>query len=300
MQLKPLILVVEDNADLLFNLNLLLETNGYKPITAKNGKEALKLLSRLEEVPDVIISDIMMSEMDGYEFFKEVSNNSRWNRIPFVFLSARITPKDIRFGKLLGADDYLTKPFNEKDLLAILSGKIARNKRINDLSSKIDETLSDVNVVIKDFIEEPKHNSINLFLAFWDDNFGPELNKYFPKESSFPIPLDDIVNQLFTVATSIYGQDKITKAEGVLLEIKNLKNRGYLFFDSYPDKNERFGEKQYMIAVIAPSINYFHTLEIKEILRDLSDKIKTKQNWEIEHYWEKLSEIMLIDPIRLD
>ena len=297
---KANILVVEDNPDILFNLETTLELNGYHVDKATNGIEALNILSSLKKLPDLIISDIMMSEMDGYEFFKEVSNNSRWNRIPFVFLSARITPKDIRFGKLLGADDYLTKPFNEKDLLAILSGKIARNKRINDLNSKIDETLSNVDIVIKDTIEFPKDQSINLFLAFWDDKFGPELNKYFPKESSFPIPLDDIVNQLFTVATSIYGQEKITKAEGVLLEIKNLKNRGYLFFDSYPDKNERYGEKQYMIAVIAPSINYFHTLEIKEILRDLSNKIKTKQNWKIEDYWKILSKIMLTDSIKFD
>jgi len=71
--LKPLILVVEDNLDLLYTLNLLLESNNYKPITAKNGKEALEILSRLEETPDIIISDIMMPEMDGYEFFREIS-----------------------------------------------------------------------------------------------------------------------------------------------------------------------------------------------------------------------------------
>ena len=65
--MKPLILVVEDNSDLLFNLRLILESNNYKPITARNGKEALKILSELDQAPDVIISDIMMPEMDGYE-----------------------------------------------------------------------------------------------------------------------------------------------------------------------------------------------------------------------------------------
>jgi len=58
--LKPLILIVEDNVDLLYNLNLMLESNNYKPITAKNGKVALKILSELEQVPDIIIRDIMM------------------------------------------------------------------------------------------------------------------------------------------------------------------------------------------------------------------------------------------------
>ncbi|MHA1240372.1 MAG: response regulator [Promethearchaeota archaeon] len=298
--MKPLILVVEDNVDLLYNLNLLLESNNYKPITAKNGKEAIEILSTLSEIPDIIISDIMMPKMDGYEFFREISNEPRWNRIPFLFLSARTTPKDIRFGKLLGADAYLTKPFNEKDLLAIISGKIARNKRIKELNNKIDESFSTANIKMKSPIEDQQEFFICLFLALWDDKFGPELNRYFPEEKYYPIPLDDIVNQLFTVATSIYGHDKITKAEGVLLEIKNLNNRGYLYFDSYPDKNERFGEKQYMIAVIAPSINYFHTLEIKEIFIDLSEKIKDNSDWNIEEYWKKIYDVMLTNIIKVE
>jgi len=275
--LKPLILVVEDNLDLLYTLNLLLESNNYKPITAKNGKEALEILSRLEETPDIIISDIMMPEMDGYEFFREIS-----------------------FGKLLGADDYLTKPFDEKDLLAILSGRIARNRRVDALNNKIDETFAKMDIEMKAPLENKREFFICLFLAFWDDKFGPELNRFYPEEKSFPIPLDNIVNQLFTVATSIYGHDKITKAEGVLLNIKNLNTRGYLFFDSYPDNTERFGEKQYMIAVIAPSINYFHTLEIKEIFIDLSEKIKKKIEWNIEEYWKKIYNLMLLEPLKIE
>jgi len=298
--LKPLILVVEDNLDLLYNINLLLESNDYKSITAKNGKKALDILTNLREVPDIIISDITMPEMDGYEFFKAISSNPRWNRIPFIFLSARTTPKDIRFGKLLGADDYLTKPFNEKDLLAIISGRIARNKRVNALNTKIDEVFATPNIEMETPIDRQREFFICLFLAFWDDKFGPELKRYFPEEKNFPIPLDNIVNQLFNVVTSMYGHNKITKADGVLLHIKNLNNRGYLFFDSYPDKNERFGEKQYMIAVIAPSINYFHTLSIKEIFTDLSEKIKKRINWDIEKYWKQIYDLMVIDPIKLE
>ena len=298
--MKPFILIVEDNVDLLYNLNLLLESNNYRTITAKNGKEALEILSNLKEIPDIIISDIMMPEMDGYEFFRLISSDPNFNRIPFLFLSARTTPKDVRFGKLLGADAYLTKPFNEKDLLAILSGKIARIKRINQLNNKIDESFSTSNLKSKTSFQTQQEFFICLFLAFWDDKYGPELKRYFPEEQTFSIPLEDIVNQLFTVATSIYGHNKITKAEGVLLDIKNLKSRGYLFFDSYPETKERFGEKQFMIAVIAPSINYFHTLEIKDIFIELSAKIKNKTNWNIEEYWQKIYEIMLLDSIKIE
>ena len=298
--MKPLILIVEDNVDLLYNINLVLESNNYKTITAKNGKVALKILSELEQIPDIIISDIIMPEMNGYEFFRVISKEPRWNRIPFVFLSARTTPKDIRLGKLLGVDDYLTKPFDEKDLLAIISGKIARINRVNALNNKIDEVFSTMDIEMKMSATSDHGEFICLLLTFWDDKFGPNLNCYYPEEKDFSISLDDISNQLFTVANSIYGQNKITKAEGVLLNIENLNSRGYLFFDSYPDKEERFGEKQYMIAIIAPLINYFHTLKIKDVFTDLSDKIKNKLNWNIKEYWKRVYDILLIETIQIE
>ena len=128
--LKPLLMVVDDNKDILFTLQLELETDGYKVITASNGKEALNKLSKLDRIPDVIISDIMMPDVDGYKFFETVSSNPKLNRIPFLFLTAKSRPEDIRLGKMLGVDDYITKPFKKEDLLASISGKINRNKKI--------------------------------------------------------------------------------------------------------------------------------------------------------------------------
>ncbi|MCK4848744.1 MAG: response regulator, partial [Candidatus Heimdallarchaeota archaeon] len=110
--MNPTILVVEDNPDVLFNIQVALEANEYEVETASNGKKAIKKLSEMGKNPDLIISDIMMPEMDGYDFFNIVSQNSVWSRIPFVFLSAKSKPEDVRFGKILGADDYITKPFD--------------------------------------------------------------------------------------------------------------------------------------------------------------------------------------------
>ena len=279
--MKPLILTVEDNVDLLYSLNLVLESNNYRSVTAKNGKIALKILSELERIPDIIISDIMMPEMDGYEFFRAISNEPRWNRIPFIFLSARTTPEDIRLGKSLGIDDYLIKPFDEKDLLAIISGKISRINRVNVLNNKIDEVFSTMTIEKKMPPTSAQEGFTCLLLTFWDDTFGPELTRYYPKEINFSISLNDIAIQLFMVATSIYGHDKITTAEDVLLNIENLNSRGYLFFDSYTDKHERFGEKQYMIAIIAPSINYFDNLKIKDFFIYIYYNIKNKINCKI-------------------
>ncbi len=287
--MKPKILVVEDNKDLLFNLELILKSNNYEPILAKNGIEALNKLSSIKEVPDLIISDILMPKMNGYEFFKELSNNPIWNRIPFIFLTARADPKDIRLGKLLGADDYITKPFNEKDLLASIIGRLERNRRIFALEEKL---VSDLIPKGRDTYIQERDSFIILLLVVWDDKLGPILKDRYPREKGFQVSSSNIPNQLFSVATSIYGQDQITKAEGALIKVANLNSFAYLFFDAYPDKSERFREKQFMLAVLAPAISYLHSLEIKQLLRQISEKIKENEKWDIIEYWKAISSIL--------
>ncbi len=287
--MKSKILVVEDNKDLLFNLELILKSNNYEPILAKNGIEALNKLSSIKEAPDLIISDILMPKMNGYEFFKELSNNPIWNRIPFIFLTARADPKDIRLGKLLGADDYITKPFNEKDLLASIMGRLERNRRIFALEEKL---VSDLIPKGRDTYIQERDSFIILLLVVWDDKLGPILEDRYPREKGFQVSSSNIPNQLFSVATSIYGQDQITKAEGALIKVANLNSFAYLFFDAYPDKSERFREKQFMLAVLAPAISYLHSLEIKQLLRQISKKIKENEKWDIVKYWKAISSIL--------
>jgi CheY-like chemotaxis protein len=289
---KPLLLVVDDNQDILFNLKILLEEMGYDVLTAINGEQALKTLSTLKVNPEVIISDIMMPNMNGYEFFAAVSTHSQWNRTPFLFLTAKSTPEDIRLGKMLGVDDYITKPFNKEDLIASISGKIARNRKSNLLDDKVKELLASYQMELQPSISEDEQLPFCLLIVFWDDIEGPVLKNSHPSEKACHISISTIGNQLFHAATSIYGQDKITKAEGVLLNIENIKKKGYVFFDAYPDKNERFGEKQYMLSIIAPNITYFDSLKIREVFKEISEKIKFKQDWEIESYWEKILEIL--------
>lgn len=284
----PLILIVEDNTDLLFNLDLMLKSNNYRTLTAKNGKEAINLLTELSEIPDLILSDIMMPTMDGYEFFREISSHPKWYRIPFIFLTAKTSPKEIRLGKLLGADDYVTKPFKEKDLLAVISGKLARVRRVSIINKKVEEAFSIMNLDMKFPDFSKKIELTCLILAVWDDRYGPQLKTYYPKEKDFPISMNDIANQLFYAATSIYGHQKITKAEGILLNIENLNNCGYLYFDSYPAENERYGEKQFMLALLAPMLCYLDSLKVKEIFKEISQKVKKNRNWKVKEYWERI------------
>ena len=290
--MKPLILVVDDNTDILFNIKLILEANGFQAITAENGDEALKILSKQKKPPEVIISDIMMPKMDGYEFFKKILEDIRFNRIPFIFLSAKSSSEEIRFGKVLGVDDYLTKPFNEEDLIAIVGGKLARNKKINSINQKIEELLLASNLGSKSSITENEKSSVYLIVVIWDDRIGPELKYYYPKEEILPISIRDVGTQLFQATVSIYGNADITQAEGLLLNIENIKMYGYILFDSYQDKTVRAGERQYMIGVIAPKLNYFESFEIKEIFKKISLKLKKKEKWDIKNYWEKVSNVL--------
>jgi len=293
LTLNPLIFVVDDNLVLLQNLRHLLEVNYYDVVTANNGKVALELLSTLERVPEVIISDITMPEMDGYDLFETVSNNEMLNHIPFIFLSGRNTPEDVRFGKMLGVDDYLTKPFVIEDLLAIIMGKISRNKNIKEINAKIEVLLSSVKMNTIPSISEEEKSHVILLVVFWDDKTGPKLVSNFPDNGNTSFSIEKVGQQLFHAIVSLYGYEDISKAEGILLNIENFKRKGYIFFDAFQDDTVRGGERRFMIGLVAPKINYFDSLKIKEIFNEISSKIKGQKDWDIENYWEKLSTILV-------
>jgi len=288
-----MLLIVDDNEDILFNLKILLEKRDYDVITARSGQEALKILSTIKTIPELIISDIMMPNMNGYEFFSQVSSNSQLYRVPFLFLTAKSTVEDIRLGKILGVDDYITKPFNEKDLIASISGKIVRSRKSDLIDDKIKQLLATSVIEMQPSISKGEQLSFCLLYVCWDDIAGPILENSYPSDKDCHFSISTIGKQLFHAATSIYGHEKITKAQSILLNIENIRNRGYVFFDSYPDKKARFGEKQFMLSVIAQNITYFSSLMIKDVLKEISVKIKNKQAWKIRKFWDTIYEILL-------
>ncbi|MBD3341605.1 MAG: response regulator [Candidatus Lokiarchaeota archaeon] len=289
---KPLIMIVEDNKDIVFNIKLTLEFNNYEVISAENGKEALDKLKKVDRLPEIILSDIMMPEMDGYDFFKYISEDHKLNMIPFIFLTARTSPNDVRFGKMLGVDDYLTKPFEEEDLLAIIAGKINRRKKIESINQNFQSLISSIQADLGPSISREDKNLVLLLIVFWDDLSGPLLKDYFPKDIKTSYSIKEIGQQLFQATVSIYGQDNITKSEGILLNIENIQKFGYIFFDSYPDSSTRSKERQYMIAVISPNITYFQSLKIKEIFEKISNLIKNQEKYKLKTYWKKISELL--------
>lgn len=130
--MTALILVVEDQPSMARNMRMGLEMSGYEVATAADGVEALALLN--ERPVDLILADVAMPRMNGYQLYEELRRNPDWARIPFVFISARALDSDVRYGKALGADDYLTKPFQLEDLLAIVAGRLRRARQLAQMA----------------------------------------------------------------------------------------------------------------------------------------------------------------------
>lgn len=121
------ILVIEDNLEVRENIVELLELSGYKVLDAEQGKIGVKIA--LEVLPDLIICDVMMPVLDGYGTLKILRNNPKTQQIPFVFLTAKAEKKDFRAGMNLGADDYITKPFTDVELLDAVALRLDKQER---------------------------------------------------------------------------------------------------------------------------------------------------------------------------
>src|ERR1051325_9023790 len=118
------ILVIDDNQDIRENTAEILEMGGYKIFTAENGKKGIELA--LKEKPDVIVCDIMMPELDGYGVLHLLRKNPESQNIPFIFLTAKTERSDFRKGMEMGADDYITKPFEDIELLNAIETRLKK------------------------------------------------------------------------------------------------------------------------------------------------------------------------------
>jgi DNA-binding response OmpR family regulator len=128
MMSEASILVVDDHPTVRRALKFTLEGAGYRVLQAGNGQEALVILAHTPV--SLILADIAMPGMNGYQLYERVRENPAWVSIPFIFLTARTMDSDIRYGKEMGADDYLTKPAHPEDLLASVHGKLRRAEQL--------------------------------------------------------------------------------------------------------------------------------------------------------------------------
>lgn len=139
------ILVIDDNPDIRDNTAEILELAGYKTFTAENGKQGVDLA--IKEKPSVIVCDIMMPELDGYGVLHLLRKNADTQNIPFIFLTAKTERTDFRKGMEMGADDYITKPFDDIELLNAIETRL---KKAEILEQKYVSSAQGVNQFIKD------------------------------------------------------------------------------------------------------------------------------------------------------
>lgn len=159
------VLLIEDDVTVRENTAELLELSDYEVFTASNGKNGINKAK--QHLPDIIVCDIMMPEIDGYGVLQALSQDPKTMYIPFIFLSAKTEHKDIRKGMDLGADDYLTKPFEEEDLLSAVESRLAKveilksNQKSDLASSGSLKNLDDLREVFKEYpLEEFKKGDI--------------------------------------------------------------------------------------------------------------------------------------------
>jgi CRP-like cAMP-binding protein/CheY-like chemotaxis protein len=162
------VLVIEDDLALRENTAEILELSNYKVITASNGLKGVALAEKHQ--PDLIICDIMMPELDGYAVFNMLSKKKSSKNIPFIFLSVKSETKDIRKGMNLGADDYITKPFTDQDILSAVERRIDRSYKVQSAETKSDS------IILKE-IEDNIKTMNDLKNHFEDNGVFFEFNK---------------------------------------------------------------------------------------------------------------------------
>jgi CheY-like chemotaxis protein len=142
------ILVIDDNKDIRENTAEILEMAGYKTFTAENGKKGVD--TALKERPSVIVCDIMMPELDGYGVLHLLRKNPETQNIPFIFLTAKTERSDLRKGMEMGADDYITKPFEDIELLNAIETRLKKAQIFETLYAPTQQGISQFIKDVKD------------------------------------------------------------------------------------------------------------------------------------------------------
>ncbi len=199
------IAIIEDNHDVRENLAEILELSGYKCTTAENGKLGVKMVK--EQMPDLILCDVMMPELDGFGVLKILNNEPELMHIPFMFLTAKAEKSDFRKGMGLGADDYITKPYDDVELLEAIEMRLSKSSKLQQVDN------SDHGVRL--FFDIAKGEKELSQLSFDREVRTFQKRDVIYSEGQYPKWLYYIVEgQVKTVQTNEFNKDLVTKVYG--------------------------------------------------------------------------------------
>lgn len=199
------ILIIEDNQEVRENIAEILMLSNYKTLEAENGKEGVQ--KAIEKKPDLIICDVMMPKLDGFGVLKILNKNPDLMHIPFMFLTAKAEKSDFRKGMGLGADDYITKPFDDVELLEAIEIRLSKSEKLQAVDNS-DQGL-------RQFFDEAKGEE-----HFNSLSENREIRKYRKKDTiyeygQFPNWLFFIVaGQVKCYQTNAIGKELITHIYG--------------------------------------------------------------------------------------
>lgn len=157
------ILVIEDEKNIRDTIKEILALNDYKVETAENG--LLGVAKALQFKPDLIVCDVMMPEMDGFETLNNIRSISDISNTPFIFLTAKAEKRDFREGMNSGADDFLNKPFNTKELLEVIQMRITKSKKAKEEYSEEIITLKSEVQNLQNSIDNLSYNNSHVLRA---------------------------------------------------------------------------------------------------------------------------------------
>ncbi len=267
------ILVIEDEPDVREIILDILHEEEYGVTGAENGRIGIQLA--IENLPDLIICDIMMPDLDGYDVLKQLRENTVTSTIPFIFLTAKATRSHVRQGMNLGADDYLTKPFTRHELLSTISSRIQKQAIVEQKTQeKLDELRGNITLSLPHQLRTPLNGILGLSQLLIEDFQDMDVKEV--RESL--VDINTSAKRLYKLVSNflLYADLEILdhepgKLKSLLKGTVNhptsvIQNTVQKLLESYPDRE----------ADLTLHLNHYHPISISEeifqkILQELLD-----------------------------
>ena len=248
--MKEQILVIEDNSDVRKNICEILESDGYSVSTAENGLIGLELLKKQQ--PDLVLCDIMMPEMDGYNVLRSTREISSISATPFIFLTAKTAKEDMSFGMQLGADDYIMKPFTIAELLSRVKTRLEKRKEVIRKSNvKLKELTDRIGVPIAKELKDPLNTIVGLsemIISEFNGMTKEEIVEFISLVHRSGLELREVVGKAMTY----YDIQKVQSEPEILESLKeSSKDVKSLVAKIASEEAESFGRSNDLIMSIS-------------------------------------------------
>lgn len=225
-QEKFKILVVEDEEPIRELLKMELETEGFIVDVAANGAEGLEKVRKFQ--PDLIVCDVMMPVMDGFTMQEKLSQMENFRDIPLIFLTAKSDKKDIRFGKSIGAEDYITKPFEFEDLLVSINAKLKKYmERKQTLNARLDEIRKSILYALPHEFKNPL-STLNGFLSLLLDKNYQKSESEMEEFLSYIKQSSDRLHRLVLNFLKLAELEITESDENKVKEIRSIRNTNWI------------------------------------------------------------------------